>query len=321
MKSKRVLALCATLLLGGVSACGTIRHAAAVGHSAPLTMHTAQAALLPSDKTYVGVYESGVPKSYALINEFAERIGQQPSLVLYYSAWYTPFQVQFADTAYSHGSTLLVQIQPNNVSLEKIAAGKYDRYLSTYAAAVRAFGHPVVLSFAHEMNGTWYDWGAGHVAPSVFVAAWRHVVDVFRQAGADNVTWMWTVNSLTVAHRSLDPWWPGAAWVDWVGIDGYYVHSTDTFQIVFGTTLANIRQFTSKPVLLSEVGIGPQPSQVEQIQGLFQGIEADHLLGIVWFDQSQDDGIYHQDWRLEDSPDALAEFRTEAASFKQSAHG
>ena len=32
-------------------------------------------------------------------------------------------------------------------------------------------------------------------------------------------------------------------------------------------------------------------------------------LGLVWFDISQDNGIYHQDWRIEDSPAAEAAFR------------
>jgi hypothetical protein len=30
----------------------------------------------------------------------------------------------------------------------------------------------------------------------------------------------------------------------------------------------------------------------------------------VWYDQAQHDGIYHQDWRLEDNPAALAAFRS-----------
>lgn len=320
MISKRLLQIAAPIVLVvAISACGTIKNDAIQGRKAPLSIHTAKATLPSSGKKYVGVYEQGAPKSYSLIDEFARNIGQQPSLALYYSAWYTPFQVQFAQTAYSHGAAVLVQIQPNGTRLQSIVDGKYDHFLSTYAAQVRAFGHPVVLSFGHEMNGTWYDWGAGHVPPSVFIAAWRHVVSVFRAAGADNVTWMWTVNSLTVAHGSLSQWWPGAAWVDWIGIDGYYVHSTDTFQLVFGNTLDEIRGFANKPVLISETGAGPQPEQVSQIQGLFDSVQADNLLGIVWFDQTQDQGIFHQDWRLEDSPDAMSAFRSGAEAFSRPA--
>ena len=40
-----------------------------------------------------------------------------------------------------------------------IAAGKFDAYLSAYAVTVRAYRHPVILSFGHEMNGSWSSWG------------------------------------------------------------------------------------------------------------------------------------------------------------------
>jgi hypothetical protein len=32
-------------------------------------------------------------------------------------------------------------------------------------------------------------------------------------------------------------------------------------------------------------------------------------IGLVWFDEDQDDGIYHQDWRIENDATAEAAFR------------
>ena len=64
---------------------------------------------------------------------------------------------------------------------------------------------------------------------------------VFRAEGAVNVTWLWTVNSVNGASGSLRQWWPGAAWVDWTGGDGYYFRSTDTFGSVLGSTIAGVR--------------------------------------------------------------------------------
>ena len=69
---------------------------------------------------------------------------------------------------------MLVQLQPNGVTLASIAAGGSDAYPRAYADDVVAFGHPVILSFGHEMNGTWYSWGDGHGSPATFVAAWPH---------------------------------------------------------------------------------------------------------------------------------------------------
>ena len=139
-------------------------------------------------------------------------------MVVYYSGWPEPFQVDFATTASNAGAVPLVQIGPNNISIAAIAAGQYDNYLTAYAKAVRAYRHPVILSFGHEMNGYWYSWGYTHTSPAVFVAAWRHIVSLFRILRVQNVTWLWTINVIHEQTRvpSPEPWWPGKSYVTWV---------------------------------------------------------------------------------------------------------
>ena len=104
-------------------------------------------------------------------------------------------------------------------------------------------------------------------------------------------------------------WWPGAQYVTWVGIDGYYYRPSDTFASVFGTTITQVRTFTSKPVLLSETAVGPAAGQFAKIQDLFHGMAKYKTLGLVWFDKAQHGGIFHQDWRLADSLQAQISFR------------
>jgi beta-mannanase len=233
---------------------------------------------------------------------------------VYYSGWNDPFSTSFAEAAWNDDAYVLVQLEPYGVNLASIAAGDSDDYLRSYADDVVAFGHPVILCFGHEMNGTWYSWGVGHTSPGTFVAAWRHIVRVFRAAGAANVSWLWTVNSITGAASSLSRWWPGEKWVDWTGIDGYYFRATDTFGSVFGSTIAGIRRFSSAPLLIAETAVGTTANRESQIEGLFEGVRAERLAGVVWFDKAQHAGLYHQNWRLEDDPSALAAFRAAAAS-------
>jgi len=246
------------------------------------------------------------------VTEFTDATGVKPRIVVYYSAWKDPFSAPFAQEAWHHDAYVLDQLQPNGVSLASIAAGGSDAYLRTYADAVVAFGHPVILSFGHEMNGAWYSWGDGHTSPATFVAAWRHIVRIFRTAGAANVTWLWTVNSITGASSSLSRWWPGVAWVDWTGVDGYYVRATDTFGSVFGSTIADIRTISGAPLLIAETAVGTTSNRESQIEALFAGVRAERLCGVVWFDEAQHAGLYHQNWRLEDDPSALAAFRAAA---------
>lgn len=267
-------------------------------------------------RTYLGIREPGAPPSYSPVARFVKAVGYQPQLVLYYSGWGENFQTAFAEQLHAHGSEPLVQIEPTDISLAAIAAGRYDAYLRSYAGQVRAYGHPVVIGFAHEMNGAWYSWGWRHTAPATWVEAWRHVVTVFRRQGASNVTWLWTVNRSQPGLGPLPDYWPGSNYVTWVGIDSYYYWPRDTFQSNFAPTIKQVRAITRKPILLAETAIGQISGQATKIPNLFAGIRRDHLLGLVWYDVHQTDPPVHQDWRLEGHPAAIAAFRKGLAARK-----
>jgi hypothetical protein len=262
--------------------------------------------------SYLGVYEPGVPDDFAGVTQFAATTQVNPNIALYYSAWFERFKTGFAVQAYDDGMTPAVQIEPFGVSLTDIAQGRYDRYLDDYASAVRDFGQAVIIGFAHEPNGSWYPWGLGHVSPATWIAAWQHVVNVFRQEGADNVIWLWTVNSQGPDGPMADEWWPGSSYVTWIGVDGYYTTPGDTFGSVFGTVLGEVRGF-GKPTIISETAVGPGTrDQAAGIANLFAGLRASKLLGLIWFDVAQDSGSYRQDWRLEGHPALETEFRKDS---------
>jgi hypothetical protein len=263
--------------------------------------------------TYLGVYVAGSPDSYGGVTAFTTTTGVRPSLVSYYSGWLEEFQVDFAASVAKAGAVPLVQIEPTNVSLSAIASGRYDGYLSSYAEAVRSYRHPVILSFCHEMNGSWYSWGYRHTSPAVFVAAWRHIVTLFRVAGAVNVTWLWTVNIVNDTQRGRipnpAPWWPGRSYVTWVGIDGYYLKRSWRFAPLFGPTVVALRKLTDDPILIAETAAAPGAGQAGKIADLFAGVRSYGLLGLVWFDANGS-----QDWRLR-SPAAIAAFRQGATTY------
>ena len=117
------------------------------------------------------------PASYTGMDQFAQAIGRQPNIALYYNAWLKPFQVGFAASAAKRGAVTLVQIDATNTSLASIASGRYDSYWRSYANEVKTFGGRVILSFDHEMNGDWYPWGYRHESPCCIrssMAAYRN---------------------------------------------------------------------------------------------------------------------------------------------------
>lgn len=264
-----------------------------------------------SPDSYVGLYPNGAPYSYAGVTAFTHAAGVKPTLVLYYSGWLESFKESFAMAVSNNGAVPLVQIDPKDVSLKAIASGDYDEYLSGYAKSVRAYRRPVILSFGHEMNGYWYSWGYRNTPPAVFVAAWRHIVSLFRSVGARNVTWMWTINTIHKRANvpSPGPWWPGASYVNWVGIDGYYFTSSNTFAPTFGPTIAAVRVLTHDPILIAETAAPSGANQAAKVSDLFTGIHLYGLLGLVWFD-----AVHTQDWRLTGHA-AMAAFRRGAEMY------
>jgi hypothetical protein len=204
-------------------------------------------------------------------------------------------------------------MEPQGVSLRSIADGGQDGYLVSYANEVRDFRKPVILSFGHEMNGNWYPWGYSHTTPQEFIAAWRHIVTVFRQQGAENVTWLWTVNVLVDRQHEIsnpDLWWPGDSYVTWVGLDGYFFAAGESFKGLFGQTINQVRALTRKPVLISETGAAPQSGQAAMIDGLFRGVMSDGLLGLVLFDAPG-----KRAWQIDDNPAAIKAFSVAARDY------
>jgi mannan endo-1,4-beta-mannosidase len=256
----------------------------------------------------LGVYERQNPSSYNQTAQFNQAIGKSVNLALYFSGWGEGFQVEFAATARAHGAIPVVQIDPVNVSLAAIAGGKYDNYLRSYAASVRHYGTPVVIGFAHEPDGFWYSWGYNHVSPVAWVAAWRHVVNVFRSESARNVIWIWTMNVSGSSPDPLQAWWPGEGYVNWIGFDGYYASPSDTFSSVFNKSITQVRSFTHDPILIAETAVGPKTGRLTaDVSNLLRGIRRRKLLGLIWFDAGG--AGTRQDWRLEDHPAELAAFR------------
>ena len=260
----------------------------------------------------IGVYQPNSPGSYGDISAFAAQAGFTPRITSYYSTFAMPFPVPFARQAAAQGTTVLVQWQPRGTTNAAVAAGQDDAYIRQFALAAASVSWQVIVSYGQEMNGNWYQWGTtgpGNSSPADYVAAYRHVVDLFRAEGVRNVTWLWDPNVSYAGSTPLAQVYPGDAYVDWVGLDGYFAHPGDTFASLFGPSVAELRALTGKPLLIAEAGVtgaGGPP----QLDSLFAGASLAGAVGVVYFDQAQSGDAMHQDWRLENSPAGMTAFRS-----------
>lgn len=320
-------ALLATLLLAGCatfSAKGRAEYAhargtaaagpslAAAGPAATEPPYDVRPLLRPSGgKKFLGVAAKGAPAAMTNIERFARTAGKKPDLIEFYSAWGDRYEARSVSNSWRYGALAYIAWEPFDKSLEAIASGQDDTYLRGYARSVKELNLPVAISFAHEMNGFWYPWGTRKSTAAQFVAAYRHVHDVFQREGATQVIWVWSPNIVNpMPDVRLKAYWPGDDYVDWVGVIGYYAqHGPAAFDALYGPTLDQVRAFTGRPLIIAETAAEAGRRKPADITDLFRGVAAhDDVLGFVWFDFDKE-----ADWRVNSGPASAETFRQNAA--------
>jgi hypothetical protein len=199
-------------------------------------------------------------------------------------------------------------------TLRDIARGRYDGYVRSAALAAAAWGHPFFVRFAHEMNGAWYPWGRERHgdSPRLYVAAWRHIVRIFRAYGATNVLWDWVPNQNRSGRFPFQQYYPGDRWVDWVGLDGFnwsLSQRWQSFSEVFASSYNSLVRITSKPVMIAEVGSwehgGRKASWVRNAM-VSELPRFSHVRAFVWWSAKN---VRGDDLRVNSSPRALDALR------------
>jgi hypothetical protein len=203
--------------------------------------------------------------------------------------------------------------------LADVIEGHHDAYIREFAEAAKAWGHPFFLRFNWEMNGNWFGWseGANGNQPGQYVAAWRHVHDIFTQVGATNATWVWCPNvDPGNKLQDLASLYPGDAYVDWTGLDGYnwgtnpasprgWMSFDDLFESTYDRIVETIAP--GKPLIISEVGCSEYGgSKAAWIADALESARTEYpqLRGLLWFEK-YDDGM---DWPIETSSSAASAF-------------
>ena len=310
-----IAALAVVALLGCVASTG---HASA---AAPRAQRFLWGAWI--GKQFTG---SEPPWNWAAVTAFeARNAGGRPVSIVHWGVG-TPWDHDFNDWVNAFNrvrrahALSLIDMYSRSVPLSSLAGGAYDSALRTWAVEAKQWGHPFLLRFDWEMNGGWFPWGtnarrSSRTTPADYVAAWRHMHDIFAAAGASNVRWVWCPNTDPQQQMTnLASIYPGNAYVDWTCLDGY--NRDDpwiSFTKLFASTYHRIMRLApAKPMIVGEVAsTGRGGSKAAWIKGMFHALPLRfrNIRGLVWYDKyglPTDGGA--TDWPIELSRSASVAF-------------
>ncbi|WP_394248740.1 glycoside hydrolase family 26 protein [Arthrobacter pityocampae] len=208
--------------------------------------------LAPADGTLMGVNLEWGRETLA---EYSDKLGERPAVAVTFADFpFAPEDPELitaaAEQVRQTGATLLLTLEPVHglAAVTDARAGELAALLDGFNAS----GVPVIVRFAHEMNGSWYPWGQ---QPGEYITAFRRVADAVHR-DAPGSAMMWAPNYgggypfaggareslpgsagfpaldttgdgvLTVSDDPYAPYYPGDDAVDWVGMSLYHWGST-----------------------------------------------------------------------------------------------
>jgi beta-mannanase len=220
----------------------------------------------------------------------------------------------------ARGELSLVDMNSGSVPLRDIANGLYDSSFTSWAQQAKAYGHPFFVRWDWEMNGKWFAWGTTSTnqnTPADYVAAWRHIHDLFAQAGATNVTWVWCVNHEFTGSVPLEQLYPGDGYVDWTSIDGYNQTAGwwQTFSNIFASTYTHLLTLApAKPIMVAETSSietsGSKASWITDALSTQLPQNFPQIKALVWMNWRLYQNGTWWDWEIESSASSQAAFKT-----------
>lgn len=269
------------------------------------------------------------------VNLWEMRLGRRMDLVNAFRKWGGDsgnfgLAAKSLKQAAANGRSPLVSWEPLNwdatlgpYRLSTIVAGNHDAYLRQWAEGVRALGFDIYFRPMHEMNGNWYPWSG---EPELYVAAWRYIVDIFDEYGADNAKWVWCVNAADVGGIPMERYWPGSSYVDVMGIDGYNCYggwrsfsqinmnaynrlcALDPDREVWMVETATDE---ARPEMKGAFTATAVHSKAEWIRDMWATEGMERVTALLWFDERNPSSY---DWRIDTSSVALHELRRQLAA-------
>jgi beta-mannanase/glucose/arabinose dehydrogenase len=288
----------------------------------------------PTEHIDLGAYLDGTPyDGFAALQQFESLVNHRMKYVMWSQAWGDDdrdFPTQWIELAAQKGTIPVITWEPWRrdfanptavqpaYSLNSIASGEHDEYIRSWAKGAKSVGAPIIIRFAHQQStepGTksWYPWQGD---PEGYIAAYRHIVALFRQEGVKNVQFLWSAMWL---NQWASQYYPGEDVVDLVGttvLNYGIAPKTDwakwqTFDELFSDEYQAALQW-DKPIMIAELASAEQGGdKAAWLRDCFTALKSRYPLvqGVLLLEVQSDSTWPVINWSVASSPESLAAFK------------
>ncbi|MEP6777222.1 MAG: glycosyl hydrolase [Chthoniobacterales bacterium] len=292
-------------------------------------IHAAQLVSAPPEgKLYHGLYFDDPAKEHdptehdvtaEQVSKYESAVGHKTAWVFFSNNWFESRKFPEAQCRWIRelGKTPYVRLMlrsdleqehaDKTFGLAKIIAGKFDDDLKAWARDAKAFSSPILIEWGTEPNGNWFSWngkwnGGAQAGPAKYVAAYRHIVDLMRGEGANNLQWIWHVNWLDEPEAKwnrFENYFPGGDYCDWVALSAYgpltprAKDGSESFRFKMRKAYPRLMKIApDKPIVIAEFGCALNHRKVDAaewaksaLEDLFSG-RWPAVIGFCWWNES-----------------------------------
>jgi beta-mannanase len=126
--------------------------------------------------------------------------------------------------------------------------GKYDKIIKRYADWAKSTERPIYLRIGYEFDGP-----HNELQPKEYIEAYKRIVDIIRDEGADNIAFVWhSYAQQPFNNHKVSDWYPGSEYVDWVAISVFDQPYSGPELGVYGDRVLEFAKEEQKPVMVAE---------------------------------------------------------------------
>ncbi len=289
-----------------------------------------------------GIFEPSAPDDFTQLKHLEASMEYEFPFLLNYTSFENKYQhpnlKSRLENAYKNHKILELTLQTSwkeegeGNMVYDVLNGEYDEFLKDYAKTVSEFDHPVLFRLGNEMNGDWCPYSSYHTSKDtmIFKEFYRYVYQIFEEAKADNVIWVWNPNGKSFPDfnwNDASMYYPGDEYVDIVGLTAYNTgtyypaENWTEFDVLYDPLYAEYDKLYEMPMMITEFASSSVGGDKNQwIRNMFSHINKyENIKVAIWWDgrDLDADGNVARPYFIDETPDIIQTFKERLKTFKK----